>query len=76
MIMNFFYVLFAIFFGATVLYIIKINENPARLTLRGKRVVFVISLIIGFALALFVTHFNVDCDLRTGATTACHVGWF
>lgn len=73
---NIFNALFAIFFGGVVLYINKINENPARLSLRGRRVLFVISIIIGFAIALFVTHFNVNCDLRSGATTPCHVGWF
>ena len=68
-------VLFAIFFGGIVSYLNEANGNPKHLTLRGKRVMFCIAIIFGFVLYLFTIHFYVDCDLRSGATTACHVRW-
>jgi hypothetical protein len=75
MIQTIFYFVFSFLFAASISWIIKENGNPANLTLRGRRVVFVFSIIIGFAIALFVTHFNVDCDLRSGANTPCFVGF-
>ena len=74
MIQTIFYFVFSFIFAASIALTIKANGNPSHLTLRGRRVVFVFSFIIGFAIALFVTHFNVDCDLRSGATTPCFVG--
>lgn len=70
-------VLFSLFFGTMVLYLIKANGNPNKLTIRGKRVVFVLAIIGGFFIHLFATHFYIDCDLRPNATTTeCKVNWF
>jgi hypothetical protein len=66
---------YAIFFGALVAWLNQANGNPANLTLRGRRVVFVVAIIIGFVLAYITFNINVNCDLRQGATTACVISW-
>jgi hypothetical protein len=70
--------LLAIIYGLTiavgVLLVIKFNQN--KLTIRGKRVVFVCSILAGFLLAQIILHVEVNCDLRIGSTTPCAVRWF
>lgn len=65
--------IYAIFFGGLTAWLNQANGNPANLTLRGRRVVFAIAIIIGFFLAYIALNINVGCDLRTGANTACHI---
>jgi hypothetical protein len=67
--------LYALFFGGLVAYLNEANGNPAKLTLRGKRVVFATAIIIGFILCYITFHFQINCDLRAGATTACSIAW-
>ena len=67
---------YSIFFGGLVAWLNEANGNPAHLTLRGKRVVFVFAIICGFFIYYGVSHFNVSCDLTPNKTTACQVGWF
>jgi hypothetical protein len=65
---------YAFIFACTTLYLIKSN-NVKNITVRGKRVIFCFALVAGFLLQLFVTHINVDCDLRTGASATCATHW-
>jgi Na+/H+ antiporter NhaC len=76
MISTVFIVIFATTFGGLVLAINALHDNPFRLTLRGRRVLFAVSIIAGLLMYFFVSHFNVDCDLRSNANTPCVIGWF
>ena len=69
-------VIFALIFAVAILATNTLNENPFRLTLRGRRVFFIFALIGGFLLAQPVLHIQWDCDLRANATTTeCKVRW-
>ena len=67
--------IFATAIACGVLIVIKLNGNPNKLTLRGKRYVFVISLIAGSLVFQAAIHFNVNCDLRNNHKQQCHVSW-
>lgn len=76
MISNVIAILFSMAFASGVMILIRLN-NDSKLTLRGRRLVFVVSLVAGFFVAQFFLHFNVNCDLRPNATTTeCQVAWF
>jgi hypothetical protein len=75
MISTVFIFFFATSFGAMVLAINSLHDNPFRLTLRGRRILFILSVISGLLMYYFVAHFNVDCDLRSNATKPCVIGW-
>lgn len=70
MISNLFGVLFSILTAVIVLLTIKSNGNPSNLTIRGKRVVFVLALVGGFFLYQFAIHFFWTCDAN-----GCKVEW-
>lgn len=65
---------FGLFFGCAVLILIKLNDYT-KITLRGRRVIFIAAVIAGFLINLFVSNFSIDCDLRAGATTPCSIQW-
>jgi len=71
MIMTFFDALFALVFSCLILFTIKLNGNPNRLTVRGLRFLFITLIPVGFMLAIFATNFTWICDTTTG----CHIGW-
>lgn len=70
MISNLFGVLFSIFTAVIVLLTIKSNDNPSKLTIRGKRVVFALALVGGFFLYQFAIHFYWTCE-----PTGCQIAW-
>lgn len=70
MISNLFGVLFSLFTAVAVLITINLNDNPNNLTIRGKRVVFVLALVGGFFLYQFAIHFFWTCDAN-----GCKVEW-
>ena len=68
--------IFALIFAVAILATNTVNENPFRLTLRGRRVAFIFAIAIGFLLSKPVFHIQWDCDLRANATTTeCKVIW-
>ena len=69
-------VIYAFIFAVIISAVNMINGNPKRLTLRGRRVLFSIALVIGFAMAQYVLHIQWNCDLRPQSTNAtCAVAW-
>jgi hypothetical protein len=70
MISNLFGILFSLLTAIAVLVTIKLNDNPSNLTIRGKRVVFVLALVGGFFLYQFAIHFYWTCD-----ETGCQIAW-
>ena len=69
-------VFIAFILAITVMGINTVNENPFKLTLRGRRVLFVSALVVGYLFAQPVLHIQWDCDLRPNATTTqCKVNW-
>jgi hypothetical protein len=76
MISNFLVLAYSLFFACVVSYVNQINGNPHHLTLRGKRVLFVVSVVLGILIAQFILNIYVDCDLRTNATDkTCQIMW-
>jgi hypothetical protein len=76
MLSNLLAIIYSVAFASGVMILIRLN-NDSKLTLRGRRLVFVVSLVAGFFVAQFFLHFNVNCDLRPNATTTeCQVAWF
>ena len=67
--------IFATAIACGVLIVIKLNGNPNKLTVRGKRFVFAISLIAGSLVFQTAISFNVDCDLRNNQKQQCHILW-
>ena len=53
------YLLYAIFFSACFLRINKLNENPHRLTVRGKRVLFAVLFVVGLVLVHAILNLNL-----------------
>lgn len=74
MISNFLIMAFSIFFAITVTFVNQLNGNPYQLTLRGKRVLFAVSVVCGIVLGSIAIHFYVDCDL-TQANSTCQATW-
>ena len=69
-------VIFAFIFAVAMLATNTLNENPLKLTLRGRRVLFISALIGGFLLSQVTLHIQWNCDLRANATTTeCKVSW-
>jgi hypothetical protein len=69
-------VIFALVFAVVILATNTLNENPFKLTLRGRRVFFISALIGGYLLAQPVLHIQWNCDLRPNSTaTKCEVVW-
>ena len=67
--------IFSLVIAVSALSINAISNNPYKLTLRGRRTLFIIALIVGAVIAQPVMHLYWDCDLRAGATTQCKIGW-
>ena len=63
---------YTLFFACAMAVFIKHSFD---FTLRQRRKAFVLLLIGGFLMSMYVTHVYVDCDLRAGATTPCVIGW-
>ena len=75
MISNVIAILFSMVFASGVMILIRLNID-SKLTLRGRRLVFVLALVAGFFIAQFATHFYVNCDLRpTASTSKCQMAW-
>ena len=74
MISNFLGLLFAMFFSGACLWLILSNNPATRLTIRGKRLVFLLLLAVGFFIFQVVIHFYVNCDL-TQPNSVCEIGW-
>ena len=69
-------VIFAFIFAVAILATNTLNENPFRLTLLGRRVLFIIALVIGFGIGQYTLHIQWNCDLRPQSTqTTCEVEW-
>jgi hypothetical protein len=75
MISNLIAILYGVFCGVIALLVIKFNQNPHRLTKRGKCFVFIVAIVLGFLLAQYIQHVEWNCDLRPQATTPCEVRW-
>jgi uncharacterized membrane protein YbhN (UPF0104 family) len=68
--------IFALIFAVAILATNTVNENPFKLSLRGRRVAFIFAIVAGFLLSKPVFHIQWDCDLRPNATsTECKVTW-
>jgi len=68
--------IFALIFAVAILATNTLNENPFKLTLRGRRVAFIFAILVGFLLSKPVFHIQWNCDLRANATTSeCKVNW-
>jgi hypothetical protein len=68
--------IFALIFAVAILATNTVNENPFKLSLRGRRVAFIFAIVVGFLLSKPVFHIQWDCDLRPNATsTECKVIW-
>lgn len=67
--------IFSLVIAVATLSINTINNNPFRLNKRGRRTLFAIALIVGAVIAQPIMHLYWDCDLRTGATSECKIGW-
>lgn len=74
MISNFLIMAFSLFFAVTVTYVNKLNGNPHKLTLRGKRWLFAVSVVCGMVIGSIAIHFYVNCDL-TQANSTCQATW-
>jgi len=70
MISNIFGILFSLLIAVIVLLTIKFNDNPTKLTFRGKRIVFALALVGGFFLYQFAIHFYWTCD-----ASGCQIQW-
>lgn len=68
--------IFATLFSVVVMAINVINENPFKLTLRGRRVLFAFAFVIGIVISQYVFHAEWNCDLRSNSTTTtCTLTW-
>lgn len=75
MISNLIAILYGVFCGVLALLVIKFNGNPRRLTKRGKYLVFIVAIVVGFLLGQYILNVEWNCDLRPQATTPCEVRW-
>lgn len=75
MISNLLAIIHSIVLAIGVLLVIKFNNNPYKLTVRGKRFVFVCFLLVGYLMAQVLLHIEVSCDLRPNSNTPCIVRW-
>jgi hypothetical protein len=67
--------IYATIFSGGVLYFIRSTYPSAQLlTVRGNRLVFLLLLVVGFLMAIFIMHFYINCDL-TQPNSACQIGW-
>lgn len=74
MISNLLIVAYSLFFAATVSYVNQANGNPHHLTLRGRRVLFAVSVLCGIVIGAIMIHFFVNCDL-TKPNSTCQATW-
>jgi len=70
MISNLVGILFSLFFAISVLTINTVNQNPLKLTIRGKRVLFAIAILGGLLLYQFAIHFFWYCN-----ESGCIIEW-
>lgn len=74
--MNFFLgLLFGLFMATGVLSVVRLNGNQFNLTLRGRRFVFITSIVAGLIVYLIATNLYINCDIRTGAADGCEINW-
>lgn len=67
---------FSLLIAGVISGVNQFNGNPYSLTLRGKRVLFVMSVVFGIVITQFAFHFYVDCDLQAQANaTHCAISW-
>ena len=66
--------LFAVLASSAVLVYLK-YDNAFRLTLHGKRVLFILGILFFFALFEISQNFYVSCDLRDLDASDCKVFW-
>jgi uncharacterized membrane protein YczE len=67
-------IFFSLFFGTSMAVLRTLNGNPNKLTLRGRRVAFVVACLIGFIIYQIAIRLYVDCDLTTN-NSPCNIGW-
>lgn len=65
---------FALLASCAVMLYVK-YDNSFRLTLRGKRVLFVIGILFFFGLFEITQNLYVDCDLRDFDASGCRIVW-
>ena len=53
---------FSLFTAVSALTLNTLNSNPLKLTLRGRRFLFVVALVSGFLLYQFAIHFYWYCN--------------
>jgi hypothetical protein len=61
---------FSLFTAVSVLTLNTLNSNPLKLTLRGRRFLFVVAFVIGIALYQFAIHFFWYCN-----ESGCVIEW-
>ena len=61
---------FSLFTAVSALTLNTLNSNPLKLTLRGRRFLFVVALISGFFLFQFAIHFYWYCT-----PSECIIEW-
>lgn len=63
--------LFGLFMATGILTVTRINGNQLNLTVRGKRVLFIVSIVTGLIIYLLASNLYINCDLRSGAADGC-----
>ena len=66
-------IVFGLFLAVGVLSLMQINGNQFNVTIRGKRVLFIVLVFVGLIIHLLVSNLYVNCDLRTGAADGCEI---
>ena len=61
---------FSLFLAVSTLTLNTLNSNPLKLTLRGRRFLFVVSFLSGFLLYEFAIHFFWYCN-----ESECIIEW-
>jgi hypothetical protein len=61
---------FSIFLAVSTLTLNTLNSNPLKLTLRGRRFLFVVAFVSGLLLYQFAIHFFWYCN-----ETECIIEW-
>lgn len=61
---------FSLFLAVSTLTLNTLNSNPLKLTLRGRRLLFVVAFVSGLLLYQFAIHFFWYCN-----ETECIIEW-
>lgn len=62
--------LFSLSIAISVLILNTLNENPLKLTVRGKRLLFIVAFLFGILLYQFAIHFFWYCN-----ESECIIEW-